>query len=51
MEEQDELIVSLNYRKSFDLDFESLYTKAEEDHSFYKFMNPCYKINEETVDG
>ena len=50
MEEEDELVISLNLREPFDLDFESSYSQNEEEHSFTKWMHPCYKINEETVD-
>jgi len=51
MEEDDELIISLNHREAFDIDFESAYTPGAENKDFNKFMHPCYVINKETVDN
>lgn len=49
MEDEDELILSLNYREAFDLDFDNAYETGEED--YFRFLHPCYKIKEETVDN
>jgi hypothetical protein len=47
MEDEHELIVSLNYKQSFDLDFNNAYLTEEED--YFQYMHPCYKLEEESV--
>lgn len=47
MEEPDDLIVSLNYKRSFDLDYE----KVREKETYFESLKPCYKINEESISG
>ena len=49
MEDDDELIISLNYEQAFDLDFDNAYEKTDEEDNYYNFQYPCYKIKEETV--
>ena len=45
MEDPDDLIVSLNYKQSFDLDYE----KVRETETYQESLKPCYKINEESI--
>ena len=63
MDDDDELIVSLNYKQAFDLDFDDAYFEAEDlskqllpsvqpmepAFDYVQYMHPCYKIKEETV--
>ena len=49
MEEQDELIISLNSKENFDLDINDAYPEGDE-NDYFKYLRPCYIIEEETVD-
>lgn len=55
MEDDDELLLTLSdeFQESFDLDFSNAYSDSYEmnsDYSYLKYMNPCYLIEEETID-
>ena len=47
MESQYELILSLNYRGIFDLDFQSAYSIQ----TYESLTNPCYRIDKESETG
>ena len=53
MEDDDELLLTLSDKESFDLDFSSAYPETNEinsDFAYLKYMNPCYLIEEETIE-
>lgn len=51
MEDENEIIVSLNYKKSFDLDFDTAYSSEDKKENYFQWMHPCYAIKEESVNN
>lgn len=51
MNADDKLMISLNGKENFDIDFESAYTQEGEQpkEDFFNYWHPCYKLNAETV--
>ena len=53
MADDDEMVLSLNGKSLFDIDFETAYTNstglAQQKEDFFNYWHPCYKINVETV--
>ena len=43
MDEEDELIITLNFKEAFDIDFSDAYEEGN-NKDYYKYLRPCYKI-------
>lgn len=51
MRELDELVISMNGRNKFDIDFANAYSEMGQnaEDNMYQYWRPCYKLNKETI--